>query len=125
MTVARHAKSDTEDLRVNRMCKALVSPSGVGSSTGCPTWLIEGTKLVLSVLVCALSSRDFLPAVTKCPFLPMWGSLLGGLARESSFGVTVNQVYADGGHFEANESEAVRIITLAYYHRDARAFLAG
>ena len=125
--VARHVNTGTEYLHVNRIYMAIVGFRGVGAFEGwhaiCPRWLNDVIKAILSVPVYVLSGCNLLPAITKCSFPLMWGSLLKGLARESFFEVIVNQFH--GGYFEVDEDEAVKMIAHTYYHRDARQFPAG
>jgi len=50
----------------------------------------------------------------------MWDALLRGLAMPVFFGTIVS--HKGKGDFEVDEDEAVKIIALAYYHRDVQEF---
>lgn len=113
--IARHVKSGTECLHVNRTPGAIVGLGGVEGSAGRPavrpTCLSDGTKIIFYVLVHVPSDSDFLPAMTKCCFLVIRDLLPEGLPRESFSRVMINQV---DGYFEVNEDGVVKITALAY-----------
>lgn len=75
VTSARHVKSSTEYIHVNRRYGAIAGLTASGEHAGwpseLPTWLDNGAKC-LFVLVFVLSGCDFLPAFVKCPFPAMW-----------------------------------------------------
>ena len=124
VTVARHVRSTVEYLHVNRIFRAIAGLTEIGEHAGwpseLPTWLDNGAKAVLFVLVFVLSGCDFLPAIVKCPFLLVWESLLRGLAVQGFFGEIVSR--DPNGHIKVNEDEAVKIIALTYFYRDRHAF---
>ena len=80
VTVARQVRSTVEYLHVNRIFQAIARLTEIGEHAGwpseLPTWLDNGAKTVLFVLVFALSGCDFLPVIVKCHFLLVWESLL-------------------------------------------------
>ena len=89
VTVARHVRSTVEYLHVNRIFQATVGLTEIREHAGwpseLPTWLHNGAKAVLFVLVFVLSGCDFLPVIVKCPFLVVWESLLRGLSVKFFF----------------------------------------
>ena len=124
VTVARHVKSTTKYIHVNRIYQAIANLAESGEHAGWPSdlppWLDDGAKNILSVLVFFFSGFDFLPGIVNCAFPAMWESLLRGLAIKGFFGDIVSR--NRDGYVRINTNEAVKMIALTYLYRDRKAF---